>query len=109
MRNLTINHQSVDALEPRATNPRTHSKKQIRQIADSIERFGFTNPILVDDANGIVAGHGRIEAAKLLGIEMVPTIRLEDLTEAEIRAYVIGLAELVLETGLFDWLLKKVG
>ncbi len=52
MRNLAINHQSVDALEPRATNPRTHSKKQIRQIADSIERFGFTNPILVDDAGG---------------------------------------------------------
>ena len=90
MRNLTINHQNVDALEPRATNPRTHSKKQIRQIADSIERFGFTNPILVDDAGGIVAGHGRIEAAKLLGVETVPTIRLEDLTEAEIRAYVIA-------------------
>ena len=90
MRNLTINHQNVDALEPRATNPRTHSKKQIRQIPDSIERFGFTNPILVDDAGGIVAGHGRIEAAKLLGVETVPTIRLEDLTEAEIRAYVIA-------------------
>ena len=75
---------------PRATNPRTHSKKQIRQIPDSIERFGFTNPILVDDAGGIVAGHGRIEAAKLLGVETVPTIRLEDLTEAEIRAYVIA-------------------
>ena len=90
MRNLTINHQNVDALEPRATNPRTHSKKQIRQIADSIERFGFTNPILVDDVGGIVAGHGRIEAAKLLGVETVPTIRLEDLTEAEIRAYVIA-------------------
>ncbi len=90
MRNLTINHQSVDALEPRATNPRTHSKKQIRQIADSIERFGFTNPILVDDAGGIVAGHGRIEAAKLLGMEIVPTIRLEDMTKAEIRAYVIA-------------------
>ena len=90
MDRLKITHQSPAALRPRAANPRTHSKKQIRQIADSIERFGFTNPILVDDAGGIVAGHGRIEAAKLLGIETVPTIRLEDLTDAEISAYVIA-------------------
>ena len=90
MRNRTLNHQRVDALTPCARNPRTHSRKQIRQIADSIERFGFTNPVLIDRAGGIVAGHGRIEAAKLLGIETVPTIRLEDLTEADIRAYVIA-------------------
>ncbi len=90
MDRLKITHQSPAALRPRATNPRTHSKQQIRQIADSIERFGFTNPILVDDAGGIVAGHGRIEAAKLLGMEIVPTIRLEDMTKAEIRAYVIA-------------------
>ena len=90
MRNRTLNHQRVDALTPCARNPRTHSRKQIRQIADSIERFGFTNPVLIDRTGGIVAGHGRIEAAKLLGIEKVPTIRLEDLTEAEIRAYVIA-------------------
>ena len=90
MRNLTIERQRVDALTPYAQNARTHSKKQIRQIADSIERFGFTNPILVDGAGGVVAGHGRIEAAKLLGMEIVPTIRLEDLTKAEIRAYVIA-------------------
>ncbi len=90
MDRLKITHQSPAALRPRATNPRTHSKKQIRQIADSIERFGFTNPVLIDHAGGIVAGHGRIEAAKLLGIEKVPTIRLEDLTEAENRAYVIA-------------------
>jgi DNA modification methylase len=88
MDRLKIIHQNPAALRPRPTNPRTHSKKQIRQIADSIERFGFTNPVLIDRA--IVAGHGRIEAAKLLGIEKVPTIRLEDLTEAEIRAYVIA-------------------
>jgi DNA modification methylase len=90
MDRLKIIHQNPAALRPRPTNPRTHSKKQIRQIADSIERFGFTNPVLIDRAGGIVAGHGRIEAAKLLGIEKVPTIRLEDLTEAEIRAYVIA-------------------
>ena len=89
--------ESAAALRPRATNPRTHSKRQIRWIADSIERFGFTNPVLIDRAGGIVAGHGRVEAAKLLGIERVPTIRLDDLTEAEVRAYVIAdnrLAEL---------------
>ncbi|MEE9249888.1 MAG: DNA methyltransferase [Alphaproteobacteria bacterium] len=90
MDRLKVTQQSPAALRPRATNPRTHSKQQIRQIADSIERFGFTNPVLIDRAGGIVAGHGRIEAAKLLGIEKVPTICLEDLTEAEIRAYVIA-------------------
>ena len=89
-RDMKVTYRKLGALEPRATNPRTHSKKQIRQIADSIERFGFTNPVLIDRTGGIVAGHGRIEAAKLLGMEKVPTIRLEDLTEAEIRAYVIA-------------------
>ncbi len=90
MRNLTVKHQRVEALTSYARNPRTHTKKQIRQIADSIERFGFTNPILIDGSDTIIAGHGRVDAAKLLGMEMVPTIRLEDLTEAEIRAYVIA-------------------
>ncbi len=90
MRHRKTENTPVSDLKPRSTNPRTHSKKQIRQIADSIERFGFTNPVLIDRTDGIVAGHGRIEAAKLLGIEKVPTIRLEDLTEAEVRAYVIA-------------------
>ena len=90
MRKLTIHRQRVDALTPYAQNARTHSKKQIRQIAESIKTFGWTNPILVDGAGGVIAGHGRIEAAKLLGIDKVPTIRLEDLTEAEVRAYVIA-------------------
>ncbi len=97
MDSLKISHQSFAALRPRATNPRTHSKRQIRQIADSIKRFGFNSPILIDRTGGIVAGHGRAEAAKLLGLESVPTIRLDDLTEAEVRAYVIAdnrLAEL---------------
>ena len=90
MVDLKITYQRPTDLKPRARNPRTHSRKQIRQIADSIERFGFTNPVLIDRAGGIVAGHGRVEAARLLGLEHVPTIRLEDLTEAEIRAYVIA-------------------
>jgi ParB-like chromosome segregation protein Spo0J len=87
---LEILHQSPAALTPRSSNPRTHSEKQLRQIADSIRTFGFTNPILVDRDNGIVAGHGRVEAAKRLKLRSVPTIRLEDMTEAEIRAYVIA-------------------
>jgi len=77
----------LSGLEPRATNPRTHSKKQIRRIAKSIERFGFNNPILIDGEGGIVAGHGRVEAAKLLGRETVPVLRVTDLTPEQIRAY----------------------
>jgi DNA modification methylase len=82
--------QSPVALKPRATNPRTHSRKQLKQIAASIDRFGFTNPILVDRDNGIVAGHGRVEAAKLLGLKKVPTIRLDAMSPDEVRAYVIA-------------------
>ena len=75
MSNRIIENTPVSDLKRRSTNPRTHSNKQIRQIADSIERFGFNNPILVDHDNTIVAGQGRVEAAKLLGNETVPTIR----------------------------------
>src|SRR5712671_5551735 len=89
-RMLSVVYQDVGALKPRATNPRTHSKKQIGQIANAIRRFGFTNPVLVDDGNGIVAGHGRIEAAKTIGMSEVPTVRLSNLSEAQIRAYVIA-------------------
>ena len=89
-RTLSVVYQAVGALQPRTTNPRTHSKKQIIQIANAIRRFGFTNPILVDDANGIVAGHGRIEAAKIVGLDQVPTVRLSAMSQAEIRAYVIA-------------------
>ena len=90
MRDLTITPRRVDALTPNSRNARTHSKKQIRQIADSITAFGWTNPILVDDTGGVVAGHGRLEAAMLLGIDEVPTICLNNMTEEEIRAYVIA-------------------
>lgn len=75
---------------PRARNPRTHSKKQIRQIAESIRTFGFTNPILVDAVGEVLAGHGRLEAAGLLGIKEVPTVRLDEMSEAQKRAYVIA-------------------
>jgi DNA modification methylase len=80
----------IGQLRPYAGNARTHSKRQIRQIADSIQRFGFTNPVLVDDTNTILAGHGRVAAAKLLGLTHVPTVRLAHLTAAERRAYVLA-------------------
>jgi ParB-like chromosome segregation protein Spo0J len=80
----------VTTLRPYSRNARTHSKRQIRQIADSIERFGFTNPVLISDDGEIIAGHGRVEAAKLLKIERVPVLRLSHLSEAERRAYILA-------------------
>jgi ParB-like nuclease domain len=80
----------ISRLTPYRNNARTHSKKQIRQIANSIKRFGFNNPVLVDDAGEIIAGHGRVEAAKLLGLAGVPTLRLSHLSSAETRAYVLA-------------------
>lgn len=97
MAKLQIVYKPVDALSPYASNPRTHSKAQIRQIARSIENFGFSNPILIDGNNGIIAGHGRVEAAKLLGITDLPTVELSSLSEAQKKAYIIAdncLAEL---------------
>src|SRR5215469_11122080 len=73
MKSPTIEPMAVARLRPFAGNARTHSKKQIRQIADSIARFGFTNPILIDGNGIVVAGHGRLEAAKLLGLQQVPS------------------------------------
>src|SRR6266568_6266353 len=86
---MKIEYTSVRELRPHPNNARTHSKKQIRQIAKSIAQFGFCNPVLVDDAKQIIAGHGRVEAAKLLGIDAVPTVRLSHLSDADKRAYVL--------------------
>ena len=74
--NTQLVMQQVDRLRPYSRDARTHSKKQVRQIADSIARFGFTNPVLVADDGTIIAGHGRVMAAKLLGISEVPTLAL---------------------------------
>src|SRR5262249_21358595 len=87
---LKIVYKDPGRLKPRAKNPRTHTRRQIRQIAASITEFGFINPILIDGAGGIIAGHGRAEAAKLLGMSDVPTVRVDHLTPAQIRAYVIA-------------------
>jgi len=87
---LKITYKDPAQLKPRARNPRTHTAKQIRQIQASIKEFGFINPVLIDGTNGIIAGHGRLEAAKLVGMRDVPTVRVDHLTAAQIRAYVIA-------------------
>lgn len=94
-----IEHLPTASLRPWARNARTHSKKQLRQIADSIRRFGFTAPVLIDGANTILAGHGRVEAAKLAGLDAVPCLQLDSMTEAEKRAYVIADNKLALNAG----------
>lgn len=95
----SIVNRKIDALKPYHRNARTHSKKQIRQIADSITRFGFTNPVLVSDDGDIIAGHGRVEAAKLLGMREVPTLALSHLSETERRAYILADNKLALNAG----------
>ena len=82
--------RSLDELKPNPKNARTHSKRQIRQIADSIRTFGFLNPILIDDRGMVLAGNGRFAAARLLGLESVPTLRASGLSAAQKRAYVLA-------------------
>lgn len=96
-RERTIVDRSIDHLKAFDRNARKHSRAQVKKIAASIEKFGFINPVLVDGRNRIVAGHGRVEAAKFLGRDKVPTLSVEHLSEDELRAYVIAdnrLAEL---------------
>ncbi len=90
---------SVLNLRPYPKNARTHSKKQIQQIARSIERFGFTNPVLISDDDEIIAGHGRVLAAKMLGIPEVPTVKLSHMSKDERRAYVLADNKLALNAG----------
>ncbi len=99
MTHTQITHCSVSTLTPWARNARTHSKKQIRQIADSIRQFGFTNPVLIDEAGTILAGHGRVAAAKLLGMGKVPCLRIDHMSEDEKRAYVLADNKLALNAG----------
>ncbi|MDX9688980.1 MAG: site-specific DNA-methyltransferase [Alphaproteobacteria bacterium] len=97
---------SLDRLVPYDRNPRTHSEEQLAQIAASIAEFGFLNPILVDTSNGIIAGHGRLQAAKKLALPVVPVVILDHLTEAQRRAYVIADNKLALNAGWDDDLLR---
>ena len=95
----TFTERPIAHLRPYPGNARTHSKKQVRQIASSIQRFGFTNPVLVSEDGEIIAGHGRVEAAKALGWKRVPTIALAHLSPAERRAYVLADNKLALNAG----------
>lgn len=90
MLRLQVIYRDPKTLKPRATNPRTHSKKQIERIKKSIEQFGFVRPVLVDGDDGIIAGHGSTLAAIELGIADIPTVRVDHLTPAQVRAYVIA-------------------
>jgi hypothetical protein len=97
MASLKISYRAPGELKPQGRNPRTHTATQIRRIAASIGEFGFVNPVLIDGADGIIAGHARVEAAKLLGMNDIPTVRVDHLTPDQVRAYVIAdnrLAEL---------------
>ena len=96
----------VSKLIPYINNARTHSESQINQIAASIKEFGFRNPILVDGENGIIAGHGRVMAAKKLGLTTIPYINCSDLTEAQKKAYIIADNKIALNAGWDEELLK---
>ena len=97
--NLNIEYVKRDQLIPYINNSRTHDNNQVKQIAGSIKEFGFTNPLLIDEQGGTIAGHGRLMAADLLGIVEVPTITLKGLTEAQRKAYVIADNQLALNAG----------
>lgn len=103
---LKIVYREIAELIPYANNARTHSQTQIKRIAESIKEFGWTNPILIDGNNGIVAGHGRLLAAKKLGMRQVPTIELSGLSPTQKRAYILADNRLALDAGWDEDLLK---
>lgn len=96
---LKITYKKTEDLIPYARNSRTHDESQVAQIAASIKEFGWTNPILLDGKNGIIAGHGRVMAAQKLGETKVPTIELSHLTNHQKRAYIIADNKLALNSG----------
>lgn len=103
---MKIQQKSVKELIPYINNSRTHSDEQIAQIAASIKEFGWTNPILVDGDNGIIAGHGRLSAARKLGMDTVPIIELSHLTETQKKALIIADNKLALNAGWDNDILK---
>lgn len=103
---LKVVYRAVSELIPYARNARTHSDEQVARIAASIKEFGWTNPILIDGSKGIIAGHGRVLAARKLGLEKVPTIELSGLTEAQKRAYILSDNRLALDAGWDEEMLK---
>ena len=103
---IEIKYKDINDLIPYVNNTRTHSEEQINQIASSIKEFGFTNPVLIDKNNGLIAGHGRVMGAKKLGLKEVPTITLDNLTEAQKKAYIIADNKIALNAGWDEELLK---
>lgn len=104
--NLEVDYLATTDLTPYANNPRTHSDQQIDQLAASIEEFGFNNPILADEHNVVLAGHGRLKAAQKLNLKLVPVINISGLTEEQRIAYVITDNKLGLNSGWDDEMLK---
>jgi ParB-like chromosome segregation protein Spo0J len=102
-----IEHWPLDRLVPYDRNARTHSAEQVAQISASIQEFGFTNPILVASDDGIIAGHGRLQAAQELALDTVPVVVLDHLTPAQRRAYVLADNKLALNAGWDDALLAE--
>ena len=96
---MNIEKIDISVLIPYARNARTHSDEQIAQIAGSIKEFGFNNPVLIDKDNGVIAGHGRLAAARKLGLKEVPCIRLEHLTETQRKAYILADNRIALNSG----------
>lgn len=107
MSDLKIEYKNTDSLIPYVNNSRTHSDEQVTQVASSIKEFGFTNPILIDEQGGIIAGHGRLMAANKLGLDTVPTITLVGLSEAQRKAYIIADNKLALNSG-WDYKLLRL-
>lgn len=103
-----VNLKSIDInkLIPYALNSRTHTEDQVSKVAASIKEFGFLNPVIVDSENGIIAGHCRVQAAKILGIEKIPCIEAKHLTDAQKKAYVIADNRLALDAEWDNELLK---
>ena len=100
MANLFVEYLAVSELKPDSRNARLHSQKQVHQIAASIREFGFNIPVLTDIGNVIIAGHGRVQAARTLGMESVPVLRIEHLTDAQKRAFALADNKIALNA---DW------
>jgi len=103
---VNIIKKALEDLIPYARNARTHSDAQVAQIAASIREFGFMNPVLVDGENNIIAGHGRVLAARKLGLETVPCVLHEHLTESQRRAYILADNKLALNAGWDEEMLR---
>ena len=104
---MKIEQKKLDELNPDVNNSRVHNEEQIQQLANSIKEFGFTNPIIIDEDNSVLAGHGRLKAATVAGLKKVPTLRLLGLTDLQKRAYILTDNKIGLNAEWDDDLLQK--